>query len=192
MSFSFYKQNYSFCHNWLVKNGFHGLMAIDLIFAQHLTRNFNQIEIDDFEDQEESEDIDSDYLKAIEITRKHQNKMKQHKQALHNPNDDLSNYIDFSQTETYSTNSKAPLDERKSNRPFCCRPVWYHNVYFTPCQIKLAKYRKMYSSDNFSATIKNIIQIENDLEYNFESFCDRHQPKFWPVLPVKIYTEKFE
>ncbi|KAH9421974.1 Gem-associated protein 8 [Dermatophagoides pteronyssinus] len=154
--YSFYRQHYNHCHKWLQMQGYQGLAIIDHVFPQPNIVTDSQ-PIDNINN---SDEIDSEYLKALEITRRHQRKLKNQRQQ-DNSDNNFTDYVDISQTESYSIRSKAP--DCNSNPDDNSEELTIHDQYQ-----------------------QLLIEMENNLQFNFEKYCDRHQPSFWPVLPIRI------
>lgn len=182
--YSFYRQHYNHCHKWLQMQGYQGLAVIDQVFPNPNIVTDSQ-PIDNINN---SDEIDSEYLKALEITRRHQRKLKNQRQQ-DNSDNNFTDYVDISQTESYSIRSKAP--DCNSNHDDNSEELTIHDQYQQLFRIqsnktKMQQYARVYNDNDESFELKNLIEMENNLQFNFEKYCDRHQPSFWPVLPIRI------
>ena len=192
----FYQRNYQLANEWLIKHGFRGLTPFHQVFGgqanpvvDNLTNSDNgqpNDQEDDVCDVPETELIDSDYLTAIRITRQHQSQLQQ--QRLHDSNHQDSWYVDISQKETYSIRSKAPTQDTIDS----IDTIDYRQlIQIANDSERILKYQQFYNQECESPEmqpehLKRIMEMENELQFNFERFTDQHQPPFWPLLPFKI------
>ncbi|KAH7645937.1 hypothetical protein HUG17_1475 [Dermatophagoides farinae] len=184
--YSFYRQHHNHCHNWLRMNGYQGLTSIDQVFS-HSNDVADSKPIDDNNHHHTTncDEIDPEYLKTLEITHLHQQELE--RQRKHeNSNNDWFQYVDLSQTESYSIRSKAPDNsdddfEESTNDHYQLLML----SHIRSEGKKMHHYSRVYG-DEKPLALKNLIEMENDLQYNFEKYCDRHQPPFWPILPIRI------
>lgn len=171
-------QNYLHCDQWLKNNGFVGLKPEQSLKAANLHcsninpiahhENFEISHVDPLNadiEEVEDESIDDEYIKALYLNRKHQDELKR-KRLEENYDNNRYNYIDVTQAESYIKYSIAPPQSTKNvktnNKNF------YRNLYGTISQVQI------------------ILNQETETQLNFDQFCDRHQPNFWPQLPIKL------
>lgn len=134
--------------------------------------------------------VDTAYLEALKVNRAHQAERDLQRQREANQSTDTStdwvDYVDLTQVQSYATKSVAPSNRANKNRKKKQKSNiinWRQEMNAQEFD-KMSKYHHLYGRDPYQLSI--ILQSETELQSDFERFCDRYQPSFWPHLPTRI------
>jgi len=127
----------------------------------------------------EDEDISDEYLEFVLKTRRHQSERKKWKEKRLRDNSRVE-YIDISRLDSFSRKSVAPKRGGK----------WGHKrgvVDGTDTSGKSAQELRREKMYELYGDDCNAIQgMETAIQLNFDRLCDVNQPKFWPIMSIKM------
>ncbi|KAJ6219462.1 hypothetical protein RDWZM_005274 [Blomia tropicalis] len=147
-----------------------------------------------------TQEIDEDYLRAVEINRRHVAERDQHKYSNGSHTVQSGKKLWNNQISGISAEAVMTTPHNNANvttsKKFVKRFQKNHNDRRVTCwQEQLreqerdrwrAEYDGIYGAHN-SNGIAAVKAKETDLQIGFDQFCDRNKPKFWPQLPVRIH-----
>lgn len=129
-------------------------------------------------DDNEVLDISEEYLEFIMKTKRHQIERKRLREKRLRYNERIE-YIDISRLDSFSRRSVAP--KRPEKVDFSLKDNKDHKQELSEQEVKSQKMFELYGEDY------NVIQgMEAALQLNFDRLCDINQPKFWPIMPIRI------
>jgi gem associated protein 8 len=126
-------------------------------------------------------DVNEEYLEFIMKTKRHQNERKILREKRIRYNDRVE-YVDISRFDSFCHKSIAPKRNDKtigfnSNQITSQEPSAH--------ELKQQKMYELYGDDY------NIIQgMEAALQLNYDRLCDLNQPKFWPIMPIRMHRKQ--
>jgi gem associated protein 8 len=203
--FDHFWNHYNHCNEWLKQNGHQIIEFSDDFNDNSLNEcnissydvsndtNVSHKYMDELEVIDENEcnynndsddsdllDISEDYLKFVIQTKRHQLERKRLRQMRLKYNERVE-YVDISQTDQFFTKSCAPVKSHKNDKN--------HKNHNNDTNDKI----KHISDDRNEQMLQlygedyNLIQgMEAALQLNFDRLCDRFQPKFWPIVPIRM------
>jgi gem associated protein 8 len=208
--FDHFWNHYNHCNEWLQQNG-HQIIEFSDHFSDDYNNSLNECNISSFDvskdtnishkhkvetkmdelevidenecknnenkdndiDSDDSDllDISEDYLKFVMQTKRHQLERKRLREMRLKYNERVE-YVDISQTDHFFTKSCAPIKNSKN--------YTNHKIKHISNQTNDQMFQ-LYGEDY------NLIQgMEAALQLNFDRLCDRFQPKFWPIVPIRM------
>jgi len=132
---------------------------------------YNNDNNDSNSDDSDLLDISEDYLKFVMQTKRHQLERKRLREMRLKYNERVE-YVDISQTDQFFTKSCAPIKNSNNETNEEMKDIFNQ---------RNEKMFELYGEDY------NLIQgMEAALQLNFDRLCDRFQPKFWPIVPIRM------
>ena len=164
-----------------LETGLPRLDTLESINENELIANYNRsselIPLDD----NEVLDISEEYLEFVRKTKRHQIERKKLREKRLRYNERVE-YIDISRLDSFSRKSVAPKRPEKIN--FSVSDDKVNKQDMSEQELKRQKMFELYGEDY------NVIQgMEAALQLNFDRLCDINQPKFWPIMPIRIQKQ---
>ncbi|XP_054163206.1 gem-associated protein 8-like [Oppia nitens] len=175
---TFDNKSYSDCTDTTVNSLHQRLDSLETIDESEYELE-SEIRLDSDNNEQE---VTDEYLEFVLQTKRHQLERKRLKEKRQLYNERVE-YIDISRLESFSRRSIAPKKSNKNvksgnkmdtNEGTDCRVKSDHDL-------KREKMHELYGEDY------NMIQgMETAIQLNFDRLCDIHQPKLWPIMPIRM------
>ena len=127
-------------------------------------------------------DINEEYLEFVMKTKRHQIERKRIKEKRLRYNQRVE-YVDISRFDSFSRKSVAP--KRGDSRSETIQSSLKNGQQSSAQELSRQKMFELYGEDY------NLIEgMEAALQLNFDRLCDLNQPKFWPIMPIRMPSKQ--